>query len=285
MRLFTLIILLLSLTACSSPSEIRDNESTIERVETTPNLVQHHTVQQDDYRLHYVSGGNAQRPSVVFIHGTPGGWGSFATYFEEPDMLKDFQLVSIDRPGWGRSNYPSADFPVHLSEQSRLLGPLLQDIWQNNGQQKVILVGHSLGGSLAPKLAVDYPEYVRAVLILAGDIGPELADARWFNHALDVIPKQWLPEFWYYSNQEVLDLKPELTQLQKQFKSLNMPISVLQGTDDMLVRPANAEFAKRLFSRANIQITQLEDAGHIINLTHVAEVKKAIHELELRSRS
>ncbi|MCZ2723393.1 alpha/beta hydrolase [Marinomonas sp. 15G1-11] len=173
----------------------------------------------------------------------------------------------------GESSYPDGPFPKTLSDQSRLIAPILEDIW-NKTQKKTLVIGHSLGGSLVPKLAVDYPEYISGVIILAGDIGPRLAEARWFNYALDMLPKQWVPEFWYNSNQEVLELMPELERLQNEFSQLSLPVVVLQGTEDDLVRPKNASFSESLFP--NVNVIWLEGASHIINITHADDVKKAI---------
>lgn len=271
------------LVACSMPPEIKQNKMTIERVEATPNLLTQHMITLDDYQLHYVSVGTDsdeadQHPVVIFVHGTPGGWGTFATYFEQPDLIKNYQLFSIDRPGWGKSTYPQGDFPVELSRQSQLLGPLIKQISQQT-HQKVLVVGHSYGGSLVPKLAADYPQYIRGVLILAGDVSPKLATARWFNFTLDYIPNFLIPEFWLHSNQEVLAIAPELAKLQFQYKSITQPISVLQGTKDELVRPENAEFSKSLFSNSHVRVTWLDGAGHIINLTNIDDVKTAILQL------
>ncbi|WP_191600310.1 alpha/beta fold hydrolase [Marinomonas algicola] len=274
MKIWFIIILCLALSACSSQkSEIDKNAEIAKRVAQTPNLILQHTIKAEHYQLHYVSNGNATKPNILFIHGTPGSWSSFARYFEDPDLMRDYNINALDRPGWGKSSYPTNHFPKSLSEQSVLIGPLLKDIWEKNNT-KTLIIGHSLGGSLAPKLAVDYPEYIEGVLILAGDVGPKLAEARWFNFALDILPEQWVPKFWYNANQEVLELMPELEKLQNQYSKLDIPVTFLQGTNDDLVRPQNAEFAQSLFPRINV--VWLDGASHIINLTHEKEVKKAI---------
>lgn len=268
--------------ACSMPPEIKENRDTIKRVMNTPNLLTQHDMELDGYQLHYVSGGAKNAPSIVFVHGTPGGWGTFATYFEQQKLIENYQLFSLDRPGWGASTYPSSNFPVSLSQQSQLLGPLIQQI-SNETHQKIILVGHSYGGSLVPKLAADYPDYVRGVLILAGDVGPKLATARWFNFALDYIPSFLIPDPWYESNQEVLAIAPSLKKLQQQYQSIQQPITILQGDRDELVRPENANYAKTLFTQSNLTVQWLPNAGHVINLTHVPEVIQAIETLDNRS--
>ena len=91
------------LVACSMPPEIKQNKMTIERVEATPNLLTQHMITLDDYQLHYVSVGTDsdeadQHPVVIFVHGTPGGWGTFATYVEQPDLIKNLDFfLNIQR--------------------------------------------------------------------------------------------------------------------------------------------------------------------------------------------
>lgn len=271
------------LTACSVNKEISNNELITNRVNSTPGVITHHTLPQPDHNLHYVSAqpvNDGTKTSIVFVHGTPGGWGTFSRYFEDETLKANFHLNSIDRPGWGDSGYPGDDFPVYLSSQSALIAPILEDIWQKNNQQKVILVGHSLGGSLVPKLAADYPHFVKGVVVLAGDLDPELSEARWFNKVIDWLPNFLLADIWNNSNDEVLAIKPSLENLQQEFAQITMPITVVQGTDDALVRPGSATKAPDIFSSAEVDVFFIEGAGHIIDLTHVEEVKQAIYNVQ-----
>jgi len=293
----TLVSLIgLLLAACSGTDQleqINQNNLITERVNQTQ--IRHTTLKQPSYQLHYVSSEkssiqntvqnsknqaqNSPKDSLVFVHGTPGSWGTFSRYFEDNTLLNAFNVNSIDRPGWGDSSYPGLRFPTSLSSQSALLGPLLEDIWRNNNEQKVILVGHSLGGSLVPKLAADYPHFVKAIVILAGDLDPSMAEARWFNDILAVVPNFMIPDMWANSNAEVLAIAPSLANLQSQFAKITMPITIVQGTEDDLVRPGSAAMAKKIFPLAKLTTVWLEGAGHIINMTHQRDVDAAIFKI------
>lgn len=270
------------LAACSGTDQldqISKNELITERVSQTQ--INQRTLKLPGYQLHYVSNTSAvanteAKDSLVFVHGTPGGWGTFSRYFEDETLLSAFTINSIDRPGWGESSYPGKRFPTSLSSQSALLGPLLEEIWRDNNQEKLILVGHSLGGSLVPKLAADYPHFVKAIVVLAGDLDPVMAEARWFNNLLSFIPNFLIPDTWYNSNEEVLDIAPSLANLQSQFAKITMPITIVQGTEDGLVRPGSAAMADKIFPKAKLNTVWLEGAGHIINMTHQEDVNAAI---------
>lgn len=305
-RINVLVVISFLLSACSVDSEldknkeIDDNKSIAERVKSTPGLVSNHIIKQPNYQLHYVASTsllsesldseiqnvniNQYKTSLVFVHGTPGSWGTFARYFEDASLRENFRVYSIDRPGWGESGYPEGDFPITLSDQSLLIEPILKEIWQSNNQQKIIMIGHSLGGSLVPKLAADYPNYVKGVIVLAGDLDPVLSEARWFNDVLDWVPDFLLPDMWMNSNNEVLAIRPSLENLQAEFATITMPIAVLQGTDDTLVRPGSAAKAPEIFKSSNVDVVMLEGASHIINLTHVSDVKKAIYNMDQKTK-
>ena len=308
-RIGVLTCVIFFISACSVDSEldknneIDTNKIIAERVKNAPGLVTNHTIKKDNYQLHYVASKSFSfeqtdidnkntemnrdeaKANLVFVHGTPGSWGTFARYFEDSSLRKDFQVYSLDRPGWGESDYPEGEFPVSLSDQSRLIEPILEEIWQANNQQKIIVIGHSLGGSLVPKLAADYPNYVEGVIILAGDLDPVLSEARWFNDLLNWVPDFLLPTMWMNSNNEVLAIRPSLENLQAEFATITVPITVLQGTDDTLVRPGSATKAPDIFKSSSVEVVMLEGATHIINLTHVSDVKKAIYKMDQRLKT
>jgi pimeloyl-ACP methyl ester carboxylesterase len=271
-------------------NEIQKNKAIVARIKDDSSIIKHHNVRLLDHSLHYVSSPYLEiqdnpQTSIVFVHGTPGGWGSFSRYFEDKGLVRDFSLNVIDRPGWGESGYDKKLFPNTLSEQSRLIGSILKDIWQNSKQQKIILVGHSLGGSLVPKIAVDYPQYVKGVIVLAGDLDPKLSEARWFNKVMTWLPETFFPKRWINSNNEVIAIQAGLTELQTQFSDITLPITVLQGVEDGLVRPGSAIKAPEIFKSSQVEVIMLQGASHIINLTHMEEVKKAIYQMEEKTKS
>lgn len=287
-KLCLMSLLAFFLGACSMPEEIQENEDIAQQVLNTPRLIQHHVLYikgpDGDFKLHYVNSDPSEtaRDTIVFVHGTPGDWSSFARYYQDKALKNDFRLISIDRPGWGKSTY-AGNFPTTLQIQSNMIGQMLKNIWEHNGKRKVILVGHSFGGSLVPVLAADYPKFVRGVVILAGDLEPKLAKARWYNTLLDWIPSFFIPNEWNHSNMEVLDLRNSLEEEQNKLSKLTTPVTILQGTDDSLVNPASATFAPSLFKSSPLKVEWLEGAGHLINLQYPDTVIKAIREMNIRS--
>ncbi|MGO3343726.1 MAG: alpha/beta fold hydrolase [Marinomonas sp.] len=272
------------ITGAALPQEAADNHKLADQVRNTPGLIYDHSVVNHCSqgkpvgKVHYVTTDAREiaRPTVLFVHGSPGSWVSFAPYFLQSTLVKRFRVIALDRPGWGKSTVVGRVFPSQLSEQARLLGPAIKAMFQQNQQQKMLLVGHSLGGSLVPILAARYPEYIRSVMILAGDVNPILAKHRWYNSLLACVPRILVAKHWYHSNLEILSLSASLTSEQANMTKVQQPICIMQGTNDKLTNPKNVHFADTLFQQSALTIQWIPNTGHMINLLCVDLVQASI---------
>jgi pimeloyl-ACP methyl ester carboxylesterase len=86
---------------------------------------------------------------LVFIHGSPGGAGVWATQFDT--LATNANLFAYDRPGFGKSE-PVLTQP-HLQMQVDALMTLLAYATTN----RVLLVGHSYGSPIALLAALEHP--------------------------------------------------------------------------------------------------------------------------------
>jgi len=117
-------------------------------------------VEIDGQRIHYVdSGGN--KPAVVMIHGLGGNLLHFG-YAMADKLSNDFRVVLIDRPGSGYSTRPD-DAQATLTAQAKTIATLIRKL----GLGKPLVVGHSLGGAMSLALALDHPDCVGGLTLLA----------------------------------------------------------------------------------------------------------------------
>ena len=72
-------------------------------------------------------------------------------------------MFVFDRPGFGHSERPS-NITWNPQAQARLLPHALARL----GVERPIVLGHSWGTLVALALALDYPKYVRSLVLLAG---------------------------------------------------------------------------------------------------------------------
>lgn len=110
-------------------------------------------------RLHYLDCGEG--PAILMIHGLAGNLGHFDCGLID-DLARDFRVVAIDRPGSGYSERPD-DTPANVRAQARQVAEVIEKLEIDNP----LIVGHSLGGAIALALALEKPEMVRGLALLA----------------------------------------------------------------------------------------------------------------------
>jgi len=220
----------------------------------------------EEFKLHYKSNGAPVKAVAIWIHGTPGGWSDIGKLLVDKSFLSQVHLVSIDRPGWGQSQFSTNPRVVpRFSDQARLIEPLLEKLKHDYEDVPIILVGHSWGGSLVPYLAVEYPAFVDGAIVLAGGLDPNLVRPRWYNKAGKVIDR-FLSESMQAANDEVYALVPELTIMDKRWDELNLPAIVVQGDKDILVNPRNADYADLKLKPESSYILRLPNQGHLLQI-------------------
>jgi pimeloyl-ACP methyl ester carboxylesterase len=97
---------------------------------------------------------------VVMIHGQPGSHKDFDPVVAE---LPGLHLISIDRPGFGWSKGGWLPYQEQIDVVHELLTALKL--------APAILVGHSLGGTLALGIARRYPQDVASLILVAPAAG------------------------------------------------------------------------------------------------------------------
>ncbi len=241
-----------------------------------PLTIVYHTV--DDFTLHYAKTGSDSLPTLVFLHGSPGSWDAFENYLDDKELLQHFRLISVDRPGFGYSQFGDAR---NLADQSALLQPLLREWKQNN--RNIFLVGHSMGGPLALRLALDaYPGLVNGIVLLAGSIDPGAEKPEKWRGLFQHAPfRLLLPGAFRPSNDELWWLKTDLKALDHDLVKLEVPVWMAHGKKDMLVPFANLAYAQQKFPAMLRDTLIWEDANHFIPWSHMADVKRFLLGLPL----
>ncbi|MCY1281322.1 2-hydroxy-6-oxo-6-phenylhexa-2,4-dienoate hydrolase [compost metagenome] len=116
---------------------------------------------QDGLRLHYLDQGSGE--PVVFIHGSgPGASGHSNFKLNYPEFAAAGHRVIVpDLPGYGASDKPETTY--HLDFFVAALSGLLDAL----DIGRCTLVGNSLGGAIAIKLALDQPQRVAKLVLMA----------------------------------------------------------------------------------------------------------------------
>lgn len=121
------------------------------------------------YRLHFTIHGEADKPTIVLLHGIAASsedWGKLI-----PLLTPQYRCITIDLLGFARS--PKPQWAVYsMEEHIRSIRHTIKRLPMNG---PFILAGHSLGSLLATRYARSYPRQVNRLLLLSPPVYPPLA--------------------------------------------------------------------------------------------------------------
>ncbi|CAG2117715.1 unnamed protein product, partial [Medioppia subpectinata] len=200
-----------------------------------PALGTHHFIQLRDVKLHYVSNGDENNQTMLFIHGFPEFWYSWRHQIRE--FAKDYHVIAVDNRGYGDSDKPSGIGNYTIDKLVEDIRELLAAL----DKQDIVLVAHDWGGAIAWNFAAKHPSLLDRLVVLNGPHPQAFAD---------VIQRSWKQFFssWYmfFFN---LPLLPELVLLSNDL-SLLADFMVSADGHQMLTTE-DIEAYKYMFSKYN----------------------------------
>jgi pimeloyl-ACP methyl ester carboxylesterase len=113
----------------------------------------------DGARIHYLDEGTG--PALLLVHGLAGQMLNF-THSLLGKLTLHFRVIVLDRPGSGYSTRPKGASAT-ISAQARTISRFCQELKLG----RPLIVGHSLGGAIALALALNHPEQVAGLALLA----------------------------------------------------------------------------------------------------------------------
>ncbi|MEM6991416.1 MAG: alpha/beta fold hydrolase, partial [Myxococcota bacterium] len=116
--------------------------------------------------------------TLVLIHGL----GSYMPAWKNnaSALARQHRVIVVDLPGFGKSDKPDASYTMDF-----FAGKVLA-LMDELGVQRPVLVGHSMGGQIAMRYALSYPER-HAGLVLTSPAGLETfedPEAKWLANAV-----------------------------------------------------------------------------------------------------
>jgi len=161
------------------------------------------TVDKEVCLFHFSEGAGK---NVLMIHGGPGMPAHSAWPGLKP-LTPSYRFVYYDQRGCGRSSRPidkftSPNFGENMQALARALGVRVQTgdiekIRQVLGDDKLILIGHSFGGFLASLYASEYPDRVKALILVAPAevLVMPAADGGLYERMKTMLPEAMRPEY------------------------------------------------------------------------------------------
>ncbi|WP_270889620.1 alpha/beta fold hydrolase [Pedococcus sp. 5OH_020] len=103
-----------------------------------------------------------QGPPVLLINGLGG---NVATWSPLLEQLRGFEVITFDAPGAGRSQTPLRPYTMDLLTETA------EQVVRAAGHERVDVLGYSLGGAVAQRLALTRPQLVRRLVLACTSCG------------------------------------------------------------------------------------------------------------------
>lgn len=245
----------------------------------------------DGWTLSYHAGGSEEAKTVVvLVHGL--GSSSLSWVKVLPPLRRRYRVYAPDLPGWGYSPLPVGRDHVTMPQLTDALIAFLESIVK----RKVVLVGQSLGGWVAAKVAARRPDLVHQ-LVLCNAAGVFYQEVRGLRDLLDVRSQAQVESFWemmwhkvpwfyrFFTTDYVAKMhEPRVLQffdalqegdfLNDDLKRIQIPTSILWGTSDRFVPIQTVDTMIGLL--ADARVYWIPRCGHIPALERPKEFLRII---------
>lgn len=248
--------------------------------------------------LNYRESGNRDKRTIVFAHALL--WGSEVFDPLVSEFADDFHLIVVDIHGHGKSGYRT---PMTLEEMTNDYHQLITKL----GLSSVIWVGFSIGGMIGMRLALQRPEIIDSLILIATTARldpPPLREQTWRlwemfrdGHREDIADAAL--QFFFapatYRNQpqlieryrrqligfqnvegmfEAARAVVDRNDISGQIDAIKARALVIAGKEDPAASPAEAELiASRI---PNAQLAVIDEANHLLVVEKTQEVAHII---------
>ncbi len=225
-------------------------------------------------KLHYATMCSKDTlPLLVFVHGAPGAWYGYLNLMDDSLLQANFKMVSIDRLGYGKSNYGVPELSVQM--QALEIKRIIEE--ENRSGKKVFLVGRSYGAPIVAWYAINYPQMVEKLFMISPVIDPDKEKFYWFSsigraHLVQLL----LPKMLNVATSEKYSHAEQMKKMLPKWKKLYSTTYVITGEDDHLADTANFSFAKRNMVNCNCTFLKLPKTGHQVTRQHPELIKKLL---------
>lgn len=246
---------------------------------------------------------NPLAPYIFLLHGFTGSsndWIEPSKYF-----LRNYNIIAFDVIGHGKSSSPD---DVNLYTQEEIVEQL-KAIIQFFTQDKVILLGYSMGGRIALSFAVRYPDMLQGLILESTSAGLLNEDERKSRYESDLKLTEYINShsmnefinYWVniplFTSQKKLNLSESKSEkknnnkiglinslkgfstgrmnpLHKHLHKISFPTLLITGELDTKFTTLNKDLNKNIITSTHIII---DDAGHNTHLERPQEFAQTIN--------
>ena len=238
----------------------------------------------DGTRLHYIVEGTG--PPLVLVGGkTSSIEGAWWRYI--PPLAKRAKVIALDNRGAGASDKPDTNYSTRLMAEDALA------VLRAAGESSAHWFGISLGGMILQQLALDHPDAVRSLILVATHCGgeraavqrdtdPRLAGSplRRYASLYDIRfileHADWVEEDAKHFGKMPLHAIVRQDQAVKQhnlcdrLSDIRQPVLILHGRQDQMVPLARGQELQRGLPNARLRV--FDPAGHQVHSEQLATI-------------
>jgi pimeloyl-ACP methyl ester carboxylesterase len=231
----------------------------------------------DGTRLHYIVEGTG--PPIVLVGGKTssieGAWWRYIA-----PLARQAKVIALDNRGAGASDKPDSEYSTRLMANDALA------VLHAAGETSAHCVGISMGGMILQQLAIDHPDAVRSLILIATHCGgvaataSEAADPRLDKSPLRRFAKLYEARFlvehpdWVAADAKHFGKMPlhaivrqdqavRHHNLCDRLGSIDQPVLILHGRQDRMVPVGLGEALERGLPNARLRV--LDPAGHQVH--------------------
>lgn len=235
----------------------------------------------DGLTLHYAQDG--QGSDLFLIHGLGGSLHDWDECVAE--LARFHRVTRWDARGFGESDKPAGPYSPQLWAKD------LASLFQACGLTRAHVVGISMGGVIAQRFALDFPEHVESLTLIStsSEVSPQ-AQAAWektasiieqrgFSNNAEFAQRIFAPSF-VNAHPEAVQATAERTAKNDQrayaaaaraigsynwtteLNRMQAPTLILQGVEDKLTPPGGSIKMSRVIPRS--RLLMFPDCGHVV---------------------
>ena len=230
---------------------------------------------------------NNSQKTLIFIHGSGGNSNIWDNQFY---LNIDYNIIALDLPSHNKSNiFPVLSLDLYVDVVKKFADYLKPE--------RLILVGHSLGGAVIQEYYFKYPNDVSALILCA--TGGRLRVSQFIYNSIKPKYQEYLNylrigSFYRKTSKKVIDnailetsqIDPEVTyndfKICDEFNALNktesidIPCLIICGKSDELTPVKYSQYFHDKIKNSKLVI--VKKAGHMVMLEKPSEVNKAIED-------
>ncbi|MGQ9641320.1 MAG: alpha/beta fold hydrolase [Candidatus Bathycorpusculaceae bacterium] len=227
--------------------------------------------------------------TLLFIHGAGGNhtiWEHQTRHFNN--------AIAIDLPGHC------------LGEGRRTIEEYVEEVkrfCEERELKNIVMIGHSMGGAIAQKFALNYTEHLRALVLVGTGARLRVAPVIFRTIKKDYGQMMELMKKFAFSDKTAMEVKNKVAEEMRKIKpevlygdfeacdkfdvmekldGIKMPTLIICGRDDQLTPVKYSEYLKVNIPDSRLEV--LADAGHMVMLEKPKEfneiLEKFIKELD-----